>query len=124
MTKINIYSYISFVVGLIDPPCSSPNIKNRVLLTPALDKIGVSQMTIDECTGTDGAPWLRNHGHEVSSVFETVRGIDRSKPVFQFQFFYAFEFFGVVGDQDKIVGEAYGCHQKIHGADWGTGFLQ
>lgn len=30
---------------------------------------------VDECTGKSVAAWLREHGHEVFSVFEEARGI-------------------------------------------------
>ena len=31
---------------------------------------------VDECTGPAVAEWLRNHNHEVFSVFEEARGMD------------------------------------------------
>ena len=31
---------------------------------------------VDECTGPAIAAWLRNHHHEVFSVYESARGID------------------------------------------------
>ncbi len=31
---------------------------------------------VDECTGPAVAKWLREHGHEVFSVFEEAQGID------------------------------------------------
>jgi predicted nuclease of predicted toxin-antitoxin system len=31
---------------------------------------------VDECTGPNVADWLRDHGHEVFSVFEEARGMD------------------------------------------------
>ena len=31
---------------------------------------------VDECTGPKVAQWLRDHGHEVFSVYEEARGID------------------------------------------------
>lgn len=32
---------------------------------------------VDECTGPAVAHWLREHGHDVFSVYEEARGIDR-----------------------------------------------
>ena len=31
---------------------------------------------VDECTGPAVAEWLRDHSHEVFSVFEEARGMD------------------------------------------------
>ena len=64
---------------------------------------------VDECTGPAVAKWLRNHNHEVFSVFEEARGMDDDDIILK-----ALEENWILITNDKDFGEKVYRDGRLH----------